>query len=310
MKSVLSLFHEPAPPLRDFVEHLWLFSDVPPHGRERIVPTGSFELVVNLEDDLIRIYAAPEAIRSRRFSGALVSGAYSRFFVIDTQAHASIIGVHFKPGGAYPFLHARADELSDTHVELDAIWGPAAKVLRERLCEARTPKARFELLEHALLDRLVDAHTARDRVQYAIERLANGARVTTTADEVGLCHRRFIQVFSARVGMTPKVFGRVQRFQRALSSMKGSASWAELAVCSGYFDQSHMIREFVALSGLTPAEYHIQDSERVKVNHVALPEAGEARSDSRRDLRSGSATHRDQIRSRSGTEPRSSRATR
>jgi AraC-like DNA-binding protein len=309
---VLSLFHEPAPPLRELVEHLWLFSDVPPHARERIVPSGTFELVINLEDDEIRIYDSPEARHSRRFSGALLSGAYSTFFVIDTQVHASIMGVHFKPGGAHPFLDWRADELSDSHVDLDAVWGPAAELLRERLCEARTAADRFELLERALVERLGDARTERGRVQYAIERLADGAKVATTADEVGLCHRRFIQVFSGEVGMTPKVFGRVQRFQRALSLMKcaRSPSWAELATHSGYSDQSHMIREFVALSGLSPADYFCLKSERVKVNHVPLAAADGARSDSRRDPRSGSAYRRDQLPPRFGNEHRPSRATR
>lgn len=294
MKRMLSLFHEPAAPLRAFVEHLWLFSDVPPHARERIVPSGTCELVINLENDEIRIYDSPEADDGRRFSGALLSGAYGKFFVIDTQVHASMIGVHFKPGGARPFLGGRVDELADTHVDLDAIWGAAAKTLRQRLCEAPTPEARFELLERALIRRLCDTSTQRSRVRYAIERLRNGTTVAATADEVGLCHRRFIQVFSAEVGMTPKVFSRVQRFQRALSLMKSerSPSWAELALRSGYFDQSHMIRELVALSGLTPSQYFCQTSERVKINHVALPVADGARSDFRRDLRSGSASRR------------------
>src|SRR5262245_26206468 len=63
-------------PLAEFVEYLWLFGDRPPHSRERIVPTGTLELVINLREDEIRIYDAAAADRCRRLSGAVVSGAY------------------------------------------------------------------------------------------------------------------------------------------------------------------------------------------------------------------------------------------
>jgi len=98
--------HVPGPPLDAFVENLWSLSDAPAHTREQILPSGTLELVINLQEDEFRIYDAAEGGPPQRFRGAMVSGAYSRPFVIDTQEHASIIGVHFAPGGALPFLGA------------------------------------------------------------------------------------------------------------------------------------------------------------------------------------------------------------
>jgi hypothetical protein len=109
------LTRKPAPPLDALVENLWSLADAPAHARERIVPSGTFELVVNLDEDDIR-----GAVR--RHAGAVVSGAFTRSFVVDTREHASLVGVHFKPGGARAFLGARADELTDAHVELAALW--------------------------------------------------------------------------------------------------------------------------------------------------------------------------------------------
>ena len=100
---MLSLVHRPAEPLARFVDHLWSFSDVPTHDMERIIPCGTFELVVNLDENEFRIYDAVDWHRCTRFAGAIVSGAYSHAFVIDTREHASVIGAHFKPGGALPF---------------------------------------------------------------------------------------------------------------------------------------------------------------------------------------------------------------
>lgn len=271
--------YTPTAPLSPFVANFWTLSDAPGHAQERIVPSGTLELVINLHQDEFRIYDSCESSQFRRFSGGIVSGAYDRPFVIDTAAHASVIGVHFKPGGASPFFLAPPGELTSTHVELDTLWGPRARELRERLCSARTSARRFQILEATLLAEL--RRRARKRhlaVQVGIEELARGTAVRDIVVQVGLSHRRFVELFTAEVGITPKLFGRVQRFQRASALTHGQAppNWSRLAAECGYFDQSHLIRDFTAFSGFSPAEFLRRSLPLVKENH--LPLLGEARS--------------------------------
>src|SRR5688572_22765902 len=118
---------EPTAALSGWVDKLWCLSDAPCHARERIVPSGTLELVINLYEDEIRIYDTVDAPHCRRLSGAVVSGAYDRFFVIDTREHASVIGVHFTPGGAAPFIGLPAGALANTHVDLETLWGTSAR---------------------------------------------------------------------------------------------------------------------------------------------------------------------------------------
>jgi hypothetical protein len=87
--------HTPPPPLDRYVEYFWSLADAPPHARERIVPSGTLELVINLREDEFRIYDPDSPARPRRHGGAAVSGAYGRSFVIDAAQHASVVGVHF-----------------------------------------------------------------------------------------------------------------------------------------------------------------------------------------------------------------------
>ncbi|HKE18413.1 MAG TPA: helix-turn-helix domain-containing protein [Kofleriaceae bacterium] len=271
--------HSPAPPLDAFIENLWCVSDAPRHERERILPSGTLELVINLHEDELRIYDPAHGLRCRRLAGAIVSGAYRRPFVIDTLEHASVIGVHFRPGGASALLGVPSGALADAHVELEALWGRRAGELRERLCAAGTPAQRFQLLERALVARMGQPPGRHRSVLGALGVLErSGASIGELAERADLSHRRFIEVFAAEVGMTPKLFGRVKRFQRALAAARRSASadWARLAQASGYFDQSHMIRDFVEFSGLSPADLHRHRGDRVKENHVALDAAPRA----------------------------------
>lgn len=78
----------PAPSLSEFIERFWQCSDHPSHSRERILPSGTFELVVNLHEDEIRIYDPLHPDHFERFWGAVVSGTYSRNFLIDPKAAA------------------------------------------------------------------------------------------------------------------------------------------------------------------------------------------------------------------------------
>lgn len=269
---MFSAVHTPAAPLSAFVANLWALSDAPAHEKERIVPSGTLELVINLNENEFRIYDSLENQECRRFSGAIVSGAYDSFFVIDTAEHASVIGVHFKPGGAAPFLGLPACKLAGTHVDLDTLWGPAARQLREALCTARTLARRFQILEAALLAKLRGPFRRHAAVQKALGELRRGTAVRDIVGQVGLSHRRFIEVFSSEVGIRPKLFGRIERFQRAsaLTHRQASPDWSKIAVECGYFDQSHLIRDFMAFSGFAPAEFVRHSLPLMKENHLPL----------------------------------------
>ena len=265
----------PDRPLGDFIERLWLLSDAPSHFKERIAPSSTFDLVINLHENEVRIYDPAKPERCKRFSGAVVSGTHSGPFVIDPRELVSVIGVHFRPGGAFPFLGPPASELADAHVDLEALWGNSAIELRERLCVAKTPTERFNLLEKALLAHLCRPLELHYAVRFALDtfgRADSGLAIRDVARDAGLSQRRFIQLFTREVGLSPKLFCRVRRFRQALETVRQvtAPNWAQVAVDCGYYDQSHLIHDFRFFSSLSPTEYVHQRSECVMQNHATL----------------------------------------
>lgn len=140
----------PKPPLAEFIERFWHSSDAPAHQKVRVAPTGTIELAFNLEEDELGFYDAERPGSCKSFSGAIFSGPHARPLFVDTREH--VVGVHFKPGGAFRFLGIPANELAHTHVDLEALWGRSD--LREGLCAAANPAGRFRVLEKALVARL------------------------------------------------------------------------------------------------------------------------------------------------------------
>ena len=267
--------HAPPAPLAGPVGYLWSLADTPSHARERVIPSGTVEIVFNLQEDAFRIQRPGAGEEAARFGGAIVSGPYGRAFGVETRAHASIVGVHLEPGGAASVLGVPARDLADRHVALEDLWGRSARELRERLCAAKEPRQRFRILEEALIARLSPRSPMRGEVEYGLGRLGvPGVEVGAVAREVQLSHRRFIQLFTERVGMTPKRYARVRRFQRALDRVDGDGApeWARVALDCGYFDQAHLCRDWTEFTGLSPAEFVRLRSVPVKDNHVALPD--------------------------------------
>jgi AraC-like DNA-binding protein len=247
------LARPPAQPLAKFAEYLWASQGAPAHAKERVVPTGTLELAFSLVEDDGRIYDAPGC--GRVFSGAFVAGAYRRPFTFDTRDNASVVGVHLRPGYAGVILGVPVGELTDQHVDLEALWGRRARNLRERLCAATTTQQRFAILEAELAARLDDRH-AHPAVTYALDALARpDARVRDIAKSAGRSQRRLIELFTAAVGITPKRFGRVLRLHRAAALARSTAfDWTRIAHECGYYDQAHLIGDFRELADLKPTE--------------------------------------------------------
>lgn len=278
-KSTFYLTYVPGPPINEFVDYFWLFEGGQTARKERILPSATSELVVNLRADDVRIHDRKQPEQYTRFSGAVISGAYSRVFICDAMQHESMLGVHFKPGGAFPFLGTLASELSDAHADLVDLWGQSALELRERLCAVSTHRERFQVTEEVLTWRLRHSRKGHPAVATALHLLGPagiGASVRDVAREVGICQRRFSQVFAAQVGLRPKLFSRILRFERArtLADQIKRLDWAQLASTCGYFDQSHLINDFQEFSGLSPTDYlrRHQPDGHLKSHHVPILE--------------------------------------
>jgi AraC-like DNA-binding protein len=266
----------PRAELADFVEKLWLSESPPqPHARERILPDGSMTLVVNLTDDEVRLHEPDGACT--RLRGASVHGARAAPFVLDTARRSHVVGIHFKPGGAYPFFGVSAGELRGRHLALPDLWGAAADALRSELLEAHTDAERFATLERALVRRVAAAPPRRHAgMLAALRALASSAppeRIATLADRLGVSPRLLTRRFEDEVGLAPKRLSRILRFQRALGALASPArspNLARVALDAGYFDHAHFVRDFRAFAGTSPSSLLAAGGNRE--NHVALRE--------------------------------------
>jgi AraC-like DNA-binding protein len=268
------LTRRPAPPLDLAVSALWYYRTAPrPFALERVLPKGAAQLVINLKDDQTRVYDPGRGGVATTSPGAVLTGPGTHFEVIDTDEQEHVVGVSFRPGGTRPFFRLPADALTGPDVPLECLWSVTdVALLREQLLAATTPDAALDVMQAALTAAWRDQpmHRAVDAALATFHRESEVARVAEVADAVGLSVRRFIEAFARDVGLTPKQYCRVRRFQQAVTAAHAAreVDWAEVALSCGFYDQAHFIHDFRAFSGLTPGAY--RDGRTVFQNHVTF----------------------------------------
>ncbi|NUP33782.1 MAG: AraC family transcriptional regulator [Streptomycetaceae bacterium] len=242
-----------------------------PQAAELVLPNGGLQLLVNLDRDEL---GSRTAGADRLTRGAALQGPQSGPVVVEPEQQRAVVWAAFHTAGAGPFAGVPLGAVRERLVGLEDLWGRGGAVLRERLLEAVAaggPQACLRELEAALAEVAAPERAPDPAVRMAAARLDRGVSVAEAADGIGWTTRRLSAGFATQVGLSPKRYARIRRFQRLLARVNGdpeSPDWALLAAEVGYHDQAHLIHEFRALAGMTPTAYAPRSA--AALNHVPL----------------------------------------
>jgi AraC-like DNA-binding protein len=184
----------------------------------------------------------------------LVAGPDRKAQDTPLRAGETIQGLRLRPGVAGAALGMPASELLDLRVPLSDLRDSPSEPLAERLAEAGSSGAVFELLESAVASMLLLGERPDPAVRAAAMRLGfRGSRVSQLSEALGLSDRQLRRRFHAAVGYGPKTLDRVLRLQRFVTAAQRDDDLARIAADVGYADQAHMTRDCVRLTGMPPA---------------------------------------------------------
>ncbi|MCW5636512.1 MAG: AraC family transcriptional regulator [Rubrivivax sp.] len=242
--------------LRDEVAHVLAYDETLPEGvqvRERVLPDGALRLIVDLQG----------AGAAGGTANARIAGPGTRPVLLTMQGRQQGLSVTLRPGAALALFGLPAHELAGCSVPWEALVPAGRRDLAARLCELPGDAARVRFLLATLrgLARGTDA-AARQRALRAAALLRRPAadeapRIAAVARSLGLGERRLQQIFRAQIGLSPRAWARLARLHACLRALRAAPGprWAEVAAAGGFYDQSHLVNEFRALCGLTPAQF-------------------------------------------------------
>jgi AraC-like DNA-binding protein len=242
--------------------HVRRYAGFAEHGSERVrrrePVNGDVVLIVSFGPSIVLHWPdRPETPAERRTS--FLVGMHAPVTVTEHDGVSEGVQIDLTPTGAHMLLGMPMHLVAGQVLDLDVALPGLGAELPERLAAAPGCPARFALLDAVLARRLAAARDPSPDVMQAWRRLreTNGRLpVNRLAAELRCSRRHLSGRFREQIGVTPKAAARVIRFHHALDRLRveGGGRWAEIAAECGYYDQSHLHRDFRAYAGLTPGE--------------------------------------------------------
>ena len=250
-------FLVPPSPLKFFINGIWYHNATVTYNAEKILPTGTIELIINLGSPT-NILSEKDHSITRVSKDYWICGMHNEFIINAPIAETHMIGVSFKPFGAASFFNMPISEFTNSLVDLDLIWGNEIKTLKDSLLSVATVDERIRIV-CAFLEKKFRPEESRSLLMSemtAFVRNSSG-RITDLYDKCGFSKKHLTHLFKQNVGVTPKGMSRIFRFNRLLLEIDPEVpiNWASLAIECDYFDQAHFIKDFKAFTGLSPIEY-------------------------------------------------------
>ena len=257
-------FASPSKILAPYIKRYWAIENTLDKGEicvQRIVPTGLTELMLYFTQ-------RPKVLNSNKFLSDNVAlyGHQNDFYDIELTGSLSVFSIVFQPQGLMQFFKFPLHEICNQNVPLKYLSGQTGRDLEEKMGEAATFHQRVFIVEHFLWDLLKKHDTDFEfrrvnRVAELIKSTGGDVDINQIYSEACLSRKQFERIFAERVGISPKQYLKIIRFQFAIFQKQQNINlnMTELSYESRYFDQSHFIKDFKSLCGMTPKQYFAEN---------------------------------------------------
>jgi AraC-like DNA-binding protein len=271
---LITKIHIPKYPLNQFIDHFFYYTGFnPEHSVDRFLPDGEVQIIFDLTDDPKYIYHNETLKEIQSCQNVWFSGFRTEPITIPSGKESEMLIVQFKKGKAFPFLSEPMQNLTNYVVDAELVLKSEILNIRERLLASRTIDLKFQILEENLLQCYLNKLQQNPFVDFAISKILacpNQVSIKEISQNVGFSHKHVCKIFKENVGVTPKAFLKIIRFQKAIQQIEEQRimDWSAIAYDCGFYDQSHFIADFKVFSGFTPTEYIKQKGETL--NYIPI----------------------------------------
>jgi AraC-like DNA-binding protein len=269
--------HEPSALLAPYVQSIFHFKHfMPDHSIERVVPDGHIYLIFELDGFERNTFDNESLEPNATYTRVWLSGLHKHYISISAHEDSEMFVIQFKPGGLQPFLDKAISDVNDSVIPAQQLFGEVVLTLREELLKATADDEKmFALAEEFLLNiASFEQSSARTLVEQMLQAIQknSASQLQDIVKQAGYSKKQAIHVFKQHVGLNPKSYQRIVRFNEILSLVmeKKSIAWRDICADCYYYDQSHFIREFKAFCGYSPREFLVLQGKHPEANFFPL----------------------------------------
>ncbi len=254
---------KPGKDLSDFIMCYWTLEgtkDQTPR-KNTIIPDGTMKLIFHY-GDLYRHH--PPNSDSFLLPRCFLISQLTHPYIVEPTGETGTFIVRFHPNGFLPFATIPVNEMKNTAIPLDKLFGEEGRDIEQTILNVKSTRERIDCIELFLTNQLKKEEVIDQIVQSTIETIvtANGQlSVNQISEQCNINRRILTRKFSSTVGLSPKQLSKIIRIQASLKTLlnKEVPKLTDLAYENEYFDQAHFIKDFKAFTGLTPKEFYGDD---------------------------------------------------
>jgi AraC-like DNA-binding protein len=244
--------------LQSVLECYWIVEGVDT-SEQKIIPDGFTEFVFHYKDPYI-IYA--EGAPATEQPLTIIAGQLSKPIFLTPTGSSGVLGIKFKPTGIWKLFGCDMTPLMNRTENLAYALGEEAATIARRIVSANHAQEKVNVVENYLLEKIATSRNTDqlDAVVKEIQESHGQVSVGDLAAKYQLSTRTMERIFQERVGLSAKLFARLNRFLHIFKLLQQpTLTKAEATYLSGYFDQAHFNKEFREFAGENPASYFGKD---------------------------------------------------
>lgn len=249
---------QPIPPLREYIRFFWVLENNSINFIEKfkIIPEGVPGLI--FQENPTAFYNKDKQTLPQSF----LFGQATQYGELSTKGRFRNIGVSFQPTALKSVFGIEAIKLTQQHIDFNDL---IKTTIVNQLLNTPTLAQQIAVLEQFFLQQTADCKERDNKIQFAIKQLQNGKELKHVQTDLKMSERSLERLFKKHIGISPKLYSRICRFQTSLKMLKtaNTNSLTEIAYLKNYFDQSHFIRDFKYFAGTTPKSFFQDANEQV-----------------------------------------------
>jgi AraC-like DNA-binding protein len=250
------------PLLKRLIKYFWVLeSQSPLEANYKLLPVSNIAFIFNYSSSITYITEGRNEIISKGFH---FHGIRDRYYVINTTGDVNVLGISFFKEGLYPLLKSPLSEYANNIIELDWIVKGFTSI-EEKVNMAKSVPERLNIIENELL-KLIDVELLPAKEIYrlfqAFSTSPENGSISLFCERYGINQRKLERIFNKYIGISPKLFIRINRLQGVINEMvkNKDSDLTLVAYENNYYDQTHFIKDFKSFTGSTPTQFLNQNA--------------------------------------------------